>query len=207
MTKEKLIAIGLTEEQATEAMKLLDDTFIPKHRFDEVNTKLATAETTIKERDNQLETLKKSTGDIDSLKQQITTLQGENKKKDEEHAQAIKSMKIDTAVQSALTNAKAKNLTAVKALLKDQDKFDLDDTGNVKGLSEQIKSLVKSEDTSFLFDSAEPQNQPQNFKGLTPTEKKDNSGMALTMEKIKTMSQEEIANNWDTVTQSLAKNK
>jgi hypothetical protein len=37
MNKEKLIEMGLTEEQATKVMQSLDGAFIPKHRFDEVN--------------------------------------------------------------------------------------------------------------------------------------------------------------------------
>ena len=48
------------------------------------------------------------------------------------------------AVDIALTNARAKNKTAVKALLKDLDKAAINDDGTVKGLKEQIESLIKS---------------------------------------------------------------
>lgn len=59
MTKEKLLEWGLTEEQATKVMEGLNGSFVTKARFNEVNTELTTAKNTIKERDTQLETLKK----------------------------------------------------------------------------------------------------------------------------------------------------
>ena len=90
----------------------------------------------VKDRDGQLETLKNSTGDVESLKEQIQNLQDENKSKDEAHAAEIKQLKIDSAVEKALTGAKVKNTTAVKALLKDLENAELDEDGTIKGLSE-----------------------------------------------------------------------
>lgn len=121
----------------------------------------------VSERDKQLETLKNSTGDIEQLKTQIATLQTENKEKEKAHNAEIKQIKIDNAIEKALTSAKAKNNTAVKALLKDMDKFELSEDGTVKGLQEQIDGLVKGEDTKFLFDS---ENKKQTFKGAKPGE-------------------------------------
>lgn len=104
----------------------------------------------VTERDNQIETLKKSAGDNEELKKQIETLQADNKSKDEKHAAEIKQLKINTAVESALTGAKAKNNLAVRALLKDLDKAELQEDGTIKGLSEQITALQKSE--AYLFE-------------------------------------------------------
>ena len=117
MTKEKLLEWGLTEEQATKVMEGLNGSFVTKARFNEVNTELTTAKNTIKERDTQLETLKKASGDTKALQDQITQLQADNKKKDTDHAAELKNLKISNAVELALTGAKAKNNTAVKALL------------------------------------------------------------------------------------------
>lgn len=119
MTKEKLLEWGLTEEQATKVMEGLNGSFVTKARFNEVNTELTTAKNTIKERDTQLETLKKASGDTKALQDQITQLQADNKKKDTDHAAELKNLKISNAVELALTGAKAKNNTAVKALLVD----------------------------------------------------------------------------------------
>ena len=62
MTKENLLEWGLTEEQANKVMEGLNGSFVTKSRFNEVNTELTNAKNTIKERDTQLETLKKSKG-------------------------------------------------------------------------------------------------------------------------------------------------
>ena len=76
MTKEKLLEWGLTEEQATKVMEGLNGSFVTKARFNEVNTELTTAKNTIKERDTQLETLKKASGDTKALQDQITQEEG-----------------------------------------------------------------------------------------------------------------------------------
>lgn len=171
MNKEKLIEMGLTEELATKVAKELDGNYVPKTRFNEVNTELKQAKDQVKERDLQLETLKKSVGDSEELKKQIETLQNENKTKDEAHAAEIKQIKIDAAVDKALNDAKVKNLKAVKALL-DLDKAELSDDGTVKGLDVQIKTLSEAEDSKFLFDVANTQKN-QNSKGFVPGQKKD----------------------------------
>ena len=155
MKKDELIKLGLTEELAAKVESASAEElkgFIPKSRFDEVNNDLKTAKETITERDKQIEGLKKSSGDSEALKKQIEQIQSDNKKKDEEHAAEIKRLKIDAAIDTALTEAKAKNLKAAKALL-DMEKITLNDKGEITGLSEQIKSLTGSKDTSFIFDS------------------------------------------------------
>lgn len=170
MTKEKLLEWGLTEEQATKVMEGLNGSFVTKARFNEVNTELTTAKNTIKERDTQLETLKKASGDTKALQDQITQLQADNKKKDKDHANEIKALKISNAVDVALTNAKAKNNTAVKALLAAfLEKAELADDGTVKGLDDEIGKLTKGEDTAFLFDTS----GKAKFKGAKAAEKSD----------------------------------
>lgn len=119
MTKEKLMEMGLTEEQANKVMESLNGSFVTKARFNEVNAELKAAKDTIKERDTQLETLQKSTGNVEALRKQITDLQAANTEKDQTHAAELKALKISNAVDAALSSAKAKNNTAVKALLGD----------------------------------------------------------------------------------------
>lgn len=172
MNKEKLIEMGLTEELATSVMKELDGNYVPKARFNEVNTELKQAKDQVKERDSQLETLKKNVGDSEELKKQIETLQNDNKTKDEAHAAEIKQIKIDAAVDKALADAKAKNPKAVKALL-DLAKAEISDDGTIKGLDAQIKTLSEAEDSKFLFDTNNTQNKNQNSKGFVPGQKKD----------------------------------
>ena len=107
--------------------------------------------------------MKNSTGDVEALREQIATLQADNKTKDETHAAEIKQLKIDSAVLTALTGAKAKNKTAVKALLKDLDKAEFAEDGTIKGLAEQIEvlkphienieELVESDDVQAVLDA------------------------------------------------------
>ena len=170
MTKEKLMEWGLTEEQANKVMEGLNGSFVTKTRFNEVNTELQTAKKTIGERDQQLEALKKSTGDTEDLQTQITQLQADNAQQKKAHEAEIKALKIGNAVDMALTNAKAKNNTAVKALLAAfLEKAELAEDGTVKGLDEEIGKLVKGEDTAFLFDTS----GKAKFKGAKAAEKSD----------------------------------
>ena len=156
MKKEELVKLGLTEEDADKVAKASEEElkgFVPKSRFDEVNEARKHAEESVKERDKQIDGLKASAGDAEKLKQEIEQLQQSNKEKDTNHALEIRKLKLDNAVDSALTAAKAKNVKAVRALL-DLDKAELSEDGSVKGLAEQIKKLSEAEDSKFLFESS-----------------------------------------------------
>lgn len=164
MKKEQFLELGLDEELAKKCEKASQEElkgYIPKARFDEVNTEKKKLESDVSERDKQLEDLKNATGDIETLKKQISSLQEENKKKDEAHANELHQLKIDTAVNNALVGAKAKNTTAVKALLKGLDKAILNDDGSILGLKEQIENLKKTD--GYLF---ETKSKP-NIKGAS----------------------------------------
>lgn len=171
MKKDELLKLGLDEEMAEKVANASQEElrgYIPKTRFDEVNNEKKNLEISLKERDTQLENLKNSSSDIESMKKEIENLQSENKKKDEAHAAEIKKLKIDTAVSLALSNAKAKNEKAVKALLDiDLEKAELTEDGQLKGLDEQIKNLVEGEDTKFLFEEG---SKEVKFKGAIPGE-------------------------------------
>lgn len=176
MKKEDFTKLGVEDALAG---KLADASaeelkgFIPKTRFDEVNTELKQSKDTLKERDNQLEELKKSTGDSEGLQKQITDLQAANKAKDEAHAAEIKKLQVDSAVEKALVGAKAKNTKAVKALLSEfLEKAELDGE-SIKGLDDEIKKLTEADDSKFLFDIETKQDNKAGFKGVKPGEKKD----------------------------------
>lgn len=152
MTKESLMAMGLTEEQATKVMEALNGNFVTKARFNEVNEELKTSKAAVTERDTQLETLRKSGADAAALQEQIAQLQADNATKDQEHAAEIKKIKIENAVDKALTDARAINPATVKPLLAAfLEKADLDDDGTIRGLVDEIGKLAKAEGTSFLF--------------------------------------------------------
>lgn len=174
MKKEEFVKLGIDEETAkkleTASLEELKG-YIPKARFDEVNNEKKKLELDVRDRDGQLETLKNSTGDVDAMKQQIADLQKANKDAADAHAAEIKQLKIDSALDIALGDAKAKNKIAVKALLKDMDKAELADDGTIKGLAEQIEALQKSD--SYLFDAKDSKKQ---FKGAAPGESGNEEG-------------------------------
>lgn len=191
MRKEDFITLGIDEELAGKCEKASAEelkNYVPYERFKELVDEKNKLKTDIADRDKQFETLKNSTGDVEAMKEQIASLQAENKAKDEAHATEIKQMKINSALESALISSKAKNVTAVKALIKDLDKAELLDDGSIKGLDEQIKELKKSD--GYLFEEntvAKP-----SFKGFQPgVAKKETGSGRVDMSK---MSYDELAN-------------
>lgn len=146
-----------------------------KGDLDEITKERDQLKSDVNERDKQIEGLKKSAGDNEELKKQITDLQAENKR-----------IRVDFAIDKALTSAKAKNNTAVKALLKNLDKAELADDGTVKGLDDQIKALQKDDSTKFLFDMEKPAEQPK-LTGLTPASGKDDQLTQITKEQFSRM--------------------
>ncbi len=163
-----ILGDAYTEDIDSKVSAEIGKNFVSKADFNTTNEAKKTAEATLKERDKQLETLKASTGDAEALKATIAELQAENSAQEKANAAAIKTLKIDNAVELALVAAKAKNTTAVKALLGDLSKAELAEDGTVKGLAEKIEALVKAEDSSFLFDTSDT--GKQTFQGLNPNE-------------------------------------
>lgn len=168
MNKEDLLKLGLTEEQAEKVLSANTEQlkgFIPKARFDEVNNAKKQAEKDLSDRDKQLETLKNSTGDVETLKNTIKQLQDENKASKEQYEANISKIKLDNAIDNALGNAKAKNSKAVRALL-DMEKIKFEND-NLSGLDEQLKALKEAEDSKFLFEEIKEPTKPS-FSGVEP---------------------------------------
>lgn len=163
MKKEDLIAMGLTEEQAKKVMDSLDGNFVTKARFNEVNEENKTLKQSVADRDKQLEDLKKSSGDNAELKKQIETLQQQNADQKKAHDAEMAQLKLDNAIDAALTAAGAKNIKAVRAMI-DTSKMKLGEDGTVEGLSDAIKAVQKSD--SYMFNTV--QQKQQTFKGFQP---------------------------------------
>lgn len=161
MNKEKLIALGLSEEQATKVLEGFKG-YIPPERFNEVNEAKKNAEALVAERDKQLAEIKKNAGNNEELKAQIETLQKENKAAKEKFESDLKALKIENAINAALTANGAKNLKAARALL-DLEKITLDGD-EVKGIGDQIKALLADDGSKFLFDVKPAEIKPAGTK-------------------------------------------
>lgn len=163
MKKEDLIAMGLTEDQAKKVMDSLDGNFVTKARFNEINEENKTLKQSVADRDKQLEDLKKSSGDNAELKKQIETLQQQNADQKKAHDAEMAQLKLDNAIDAALTAAGAKNIKAVRAMI-DTSKMKLGEDGTIEGLPDAIKAVQKSD--SYMFNTV--QQKQQTFKGFQP---------------------------------------
>lgn len=172
MKRKELEDLGLTKEQADAVMKINGADIenaksVSAAEITNLQTEIEGLNGQVKERDKQLEDLKKSAGDNEELQKQIEQLQTDNATAKANHESEMNQLKVEYAVEKALTGANAKNIKAVKALL-DLDDAKLDKDGNVKGLHEQIDKLVSGEDTKFLFNEVQQSQQQQTFKGFQP---------------------------------------
>ena len=187
MKKVEFIALGITEELAAKAEKAsLEELkgYVEKAKHDEVVEENKTLKTSVSDRDKQLETLKASAGDNEELKKQIETMKQQNAEQEKAHKAELAQLKLDNAIENALTVAGAKNSKAVKALL-DVSKVKLGEDGKLTGWDDQIKAIQKSD--AYLFNMQ----QKNTFKGFQPGASSDNKpGTNVDMSK---MTYEELA--------------
>lgn len=121
-----------------------ESNYLPKVRFDEVNTQRKQ----YKEQNDQF------VKDIEKMKVSVTgneklTLELEQYKlKLEATEKAMSGVKMDARISSAIQLDKAKNEKLVASLI-DKSKLSLNDKGEVEGLTEQLKALKESD--SYLF--------------------------------------------------------
>lgn len=187
MKKEEFIALGISEELAAKAeaasLKELGG-YVEKSKHNEVVEENKTLKASVSDRDKQLETLKASAGDNEELKKQIETMKQQNADQEKAHKAELAQLKLDNAMDAALTAAGAKNGKAVKALI-DISKVKLGEDGKLAGWDEQIKAIQKTD--AYLFNAK----QQNNFRGFQPGASGDNKpGANVDMSK---MSYEELA--------------
>ncbi len=171
MKREFLEKLGL-EKDAID--KIMDengkDVESAKTKATELEGELTKSKEMLAERDKQIDTLSKSKGNAEEMKAEIDKLKAANTAADEKHQSELKEIKMNNAITSTLSSAKAKNLKAAVALL-DKEKLQLQDDGTVLGLAEQIKTLTEGEDTKFLFGEPETKvtgAKPAGAPGGTP---------------------------------------
>lgn len=148
-----------------ELNKALPEDWIPKGKYNELNESKKLSDENLKKANATLEELKGKAGLSDEYKAQIDKLKDEAKKAEEAHKATIAQMKRDSAIESALTSAKARNTKAVRALL-DEGKLVLNEDGTLSGLKEQIEAVKK--DNAFLFDSSDDDNNGGGGNGGKP---------------------------------------
>ena len=155
MKKEEFIALGISEELAAKAeaasQKELEG-YAAKEQLDTANAENKTLKQSVADRDEQLEELRKSSGDNADLKKQIEELQKANKEDAKKHADELKELRLTNAIKLAVAG-KVHDEDMAAALF-DRSKLVLAEDGKVAGLEEQLKSIREAK--GFLFKAAGP---------------------------------------------------
>lgn len=143
---------GQVQAKLGENHKLIDTkegAWIPKEKFDQLNSDKQELKNQLDQRDTQLEELSKKakgneelTAQINQYKQEIETTKSDYEKK-------LQQQTFDHSLEKSLSGAKARNPKAVKGLL-DLDSIKLDGE-TLLGLDDQLKALKESD--SYLFET------------------------------------------------------
>lgn len=155
MKKEDFTALGLSEElavKASEASQKELEGYVAKTDYDTVTAAKDQLEKDIKERDGQLENLKKSGKGGEGLNKKIEELQEENRLAKETYEKEMKELKLSTAIKLSVGST-AHDPDLVASLV-DKEKLVMTDDGKVAGLEEQVKAL--KDPKAFLFKTEDP---------------------------------------------------
>lgn len=172
------------EDLEDKISKELPKYFKPAKEFNDVSEKLKTA-------NKEIETLKTTNTSIqteyDNFKKgSISQADYEAKKKEiEDNSKAeIEKVRLESKIDLAINNAKAKNVKSVKANL-DLEKIKLDGD-KLLGFDDQIEALKKSD--AYLFDIDTPINKGVENDGGNP---RKNEGGSLSDDDLDNLSDEE----------------
>lgn len=167
MRRDFLKDLGLSDEIMDKIMTQygLD---IEKYKTDkkENEVKITFLNDKIKEQEEVINSMQKDNESYTKLKQDYDLLQEEKTKNDNEYKQQIREIKLKSGVEKALNKAGARNQKVILPLLKEfLETAEIDETGNIKDLEEQIKQIKESEETGFLF-----KEDTTTIQGKTPGE-------------------------------------
>ncbi|MCL0330605.1 phage scaffolding protein [Apilactobacillus xinyiensis] len=163
MKREDLKNIGIEDSKIDKIMKLHGQSVNKLKEdysdYDELKAERDNLQSQIDKSNKDLKELRKSAGDNEELKSKIKSLQDENKSLESKHAEEMQSMKLNSAIDAKLTEAKARNIKPLKAML-DMDKIKFNDDGTLTGLDDQVAGLQKSD--AYLFDNGKRTNYEPN---------------------------------------------
>jgi len=143
-------AVKALEEYAKETDLFIGSgaQYIPKDRFDEINTQAKDHKARADKFEADLAAATKAAKSQEELTAKINELTTANEKLKAEYEAKIASREREYLLTDALKGAKAKNPKAVQALL-DHAKISIKD-GKLDGLDSQLEALKKSD--AYLFD-------------------------------------------------------
>lgn len=162
MKREELEALGLTKEQIDKVCDLNNADVSPlKTDLQKTQDELKTAQEKVTTHENTIKDLKKdleefNDADVSGMKQKISDLEEDIKKKDINYQQQIADRDFNDILKDSITAAHGKNVKAITALL---DLETLKASKNQKeDIAAAIKVLTEEEDSKMLF--GEPKANP-----------------------------------------------
>lgn len=144
------VELAITKALEEQGCKILiddkDNRYVPKNRLDAKIAELAEANEEIESLQKQVKNPTEAEKQVKALEEKIAGME-----------EAAKKEKLSSAINKELAEAKPKDVNDLMKFL-DMEKVVLKDDGTVEGLTDQLAALQK--DKAYLFDSAEPQPQP-----------------------------------------------
>ncbi|BAH07945.1 phage scaffolding protein [Clostridium kluyveri] len=128
---------------------LVDSTdYVPKSKFDQVDSQAKEYKKQVGERDKQISDLKEQYKNVDGLEAKVTELEAINKTQKETLEKQLADTIFNNALEKSLDTYSVKDKKLVMALI-DKDKLKVDGD-NIIGIKEQIEPLQKSHE--YLFE-------------------------------------------------------
>lgn len=123
-----------------------DGSLCPSDKLEEERKLRTAAETRVNELDTQIKKL-----DVEGKDKEITELKKDRDTIQTKYDTDIAAIKMDHAIERAITQSGGKNATAIKALISNRDSLKIKDDGSVEGLD---LTAIKESDP-YLFDVVE----------------------------------------------------
>ncbi len=155
MKREFLKQLGLEDEAIEKIMgehgKTLNEYKEKGEKVDTLESQVNDYKNQLQQRDSQLQELGEKAKGNQELSDQINQLKQDNEQQKSEYEDKLSKQAFDHKLENSLSNAKAKNIKSVKALL-DFDTIKLDGD-SLKGLDDQLSILKEKE--GYLFEEEE----------------------------------------------------
>lgn len=124
-----------------------------------INQELETANKNLELKNTELAEVNKHIKEVQKLepekiKEELENTKIKMKELEDAHKIELENVKIDNAINTSLLKNGAINNKAVVPFI-NKGLVKLDEKGNIVGLDEQLKELIKNEETSFLFKNKE----------------------------------------------------
>ncbi len=146
----------LAEKLGDKKLVVNDGNYVPRSELNAKNDEVKDLRKQISDRDRQLDELKTKAAGNESLQKQIEDLKAENQKTKDDFESKLQVQAFDHTLEKAIQGTQAKNVAAVKALLKvDGIKLDGD---KLLGFDDQIKAIKESD--AYLFNDEKPGGSP-----------------------------------------------